>query len=694
MPTVSLRTLFDRKIFRIPDYQRGYAWQLEQIKDLWEDLINLQDDRYHYAGVLTLERITRENINEDDNEYWLVADHNYTLYQVIDGQQRLTTFILFFQSLIDFAKQLPGSDQLNDNEFFITGTLSIKDLTESYLFKENPLGARYRTYKFGYTADNPSHDYLRYRIFSEAGAGEVDETFYTLNLSNAKRYFFDQFQALYQQEGLPGIARTFEKLTTRLMLNEYIIEDNFDVFVAFETMNNRGKKLSGLELLKNRLIYLSALFNNDELGEDGRRNLREGINSAWKEVYHQLGKKRTRPLNDDDFLRAHWIMYFKYSRETSRAYLKYLLDEQFALKRVYREAGRVVSSFEKPEELSSEVDYDYEESENGDVSEEIATNQDDQLLPINIGDYVNHLKESAVFWFNSFNPFRSEEMKDEEKEWIDRLNRLGMYYFRPLVMAVLKKPEKEAGDRIRIFKSIERFIFIAFKMMANRSSYGNTEFSNAAREYDRNEISAQAIVDKLNERLSYCFESDNENKLRDDDFYNLLYKKFKSGDGYWKWSGLKYFLFEYEQSLYGYPREPKVNWVDLLNIPKDSISIEHIFPQTDTEDEWPEFQNVVAEKRYYKGSLGNLLLLSSSINSSLQNGSFKEKKGTIRNEKGEIIRNGYSSGSYSEIEVSEQDSWGPQQIEERGERLLSFMERRWNFKFKEDRKKKLLFLDS
>ena len=44
------------------------------------------------------------------------------------------------------------------------------------------------------------------------------------------------------------------------MFNVYEISDDFDVFVAFETMNNGGKRLSNLELLKNRLIYLTTLY--------------------------------------------------------------------------------------------------------------------------------------------------------------------------------------------------------------------------------------------------------------------------------------------------------------------------------------------------------------------------------------------------------------------------------------------------
>jgi uncharacterized protein with ParB-like and HNH nuclease domain len=53
----SLDSLFKENLFRIPDYQRGYAWQRGQLKDFWEDLINLSDGRSHYTGVLTLKQL-------------------------------------------------------------------------------------------------------------------------------------------------------------------------------------------------------------------------------------------------------------------------------------------------------------------------------------------------------------------------------------------------------------------------------------------------------------------------------------------------------------------------------------------------------------------------------------------------------------------------------------------------------------
>ncbi len=131
----------------------------------------------------------------------------------------------------------------------------------------------------------------------------------------------------------------------------------------------------------------------------------------------------------------------------------------------------------------------------------------------------------------------------------------------------------------------------------------------------------------------------------------------------------------------------------MLKTPRDRISIEHIYPQNPN-DEWDKaFEHVDAKHRpFYVATLGNLLILSASINSSLQNDSFDSKKKTQYNAAGQKIHNGYSDGSHSEIEVAQETTWGPRQIHDRGIRLLSFMEKRWDFKFGDADKEKLLFL--
>ena len=53
----SLSVLFQNRLFRIPDYQRGYAWKHEQLADFWDDLLNLHEGRYHYTGLLSLTKV-------------------------------------------------------------------------------------------------------------------------------------------------------------------------------------------------------------------------------------------------------------------------------------------------------------------------------------------------------------------------------------------------------------------------------------------------------------------------------------------------------------------------------------------------------------------------------------------------------------------------------------------------------------
>lgn len=689
---ISLNSLFKGKIFRIPDYQRGYAWQITQLKDFWEDIINLSDDRSHYTGLLTLKEIQAKHINENQNEYWLIEDHSYQMYEIVDGQQRMTTVVIFLQSLIDVL--IKNNLGKNTDNIFISDSLNLSSIINRYLYKIKPTDSQYRTYKFGYSIDNPSEEYLKHKILNQPDGGPIEETFYTLNLRNAKQYFAEQIELLYKNEGLEGTKSLFKKLTKKMLFNEFIIKDEFDVFVAFETMNNRGKKLSDLELLKNRLIYLTTLYDEAELDKSDRFAIRKDINNSWKVIYHQLGRNDMHPLNDDDFLKAHWIMFFKYSRKRGNDYIKFLLDEYFTAQHIFK-AVQVDVDMELPEEQHTNLEMEDMESE--EENHDILANTEDEKLRLNpkqIRDYVQSLQESAVHWFNSHYPHLSENLAIEEIDALDRLNRVGMGYFRPLVMAILKN-EKNVTERIKIFNSIERFIFLVFRIGHVRRTYRDSEFYNAAREFDKGYISLKDIKDKLNLQSDYLFEEDGT--FIHEYFFDNMKKKFANGrgSGYYGWQGLRYFLYEYELNLLSSSRQKKVEWNDLLKSAQDRISIEHIFPQTPTHDEWiANFKAIPEENWYsYQGSLGNLMLLSSSINSSLQNDSFSDKKVPKINNLGVKIRNGYSDGSHSEIEISTLAAWTPETIKERGMTLLTFMEERWEIKFEsEDVKESLLFL--
>jgi hypothetical protein len=259
-------------------------------------------------------------------------------------------------------------------------------------------------------------------------------------------------------------------------------------------------------------------------------------------------------------------------------------------------------------------------------------------------------------------------------------------------MATLKNVGN-SEERVKLFERIERFIFLAFRLNANRTTFGSSEFYNAARELDRGDLNPHGIATRLDQKLSYAWNDDGS--FRINEFFDFLFKKFKERTGYYGWFGLRYFLYEYELSLLSESRQKKVDWNDLLKSDRDKISIEHIYPQTETAEWSTHFVSIEPEyRKFYSSSLGNLLLLSRAINSSLQNDSFIEKKTAKFDFEGRKIRNGYSDGSHSEIEVSAKGSWGPEEIRERGIHLIKFMESRWNIKFRNDEeRRKLLFLN-
>lgn len=692
----SLKYIFKDRIFKIPDYQRGYAWTKRHLKDFWEDTVNLPNDRFHYTGMLSLKKVEKsvwQNWNEDS---WLIEERGYKPFHVVDGQQRLTTFVIFIQAITELIKSLPENKEKKEEEIYFS-SFSLKSIKEEYLVVQRPPQFIIKTYKFSYEVDNPSFQFLKYRIFKEPNSGTIQETFYTLNLENAKNFFVENLNNFYQEYGIKEIETLFKKLTQNLMFNVYEISDDFDVFVAFETMNNRGKKLSNLELLKNRLIYLTTLYDEDELKNDERNSLRTRINDAWKEIYYQLGRNKKNPLNDDDFLVAHWIMYFQYTREKGDDYIRFLLEQQFTPQNIYTKTEIKVSSIEDFDEIIESEETDQEEVEINGIEEDILMRSN--LSPKQIKDYVNSLKSAAVHWYNTHNPVNNPDLTNDESLWIDRLNRIGIIYFRPLVTASFLSEKITSQQRIKLFKAIERFIFITFRLSRAFSTYRNSEFYRASRKLRKNELSIDEVISTLQERMNYCFytiEGTDETYFEHTYFQKFIDKKFKRGGGFYHWNGLRYFLYEYEMEKVRQRGSQKIDWKLFIKGEKDKVSIEHIYPQTPESKEWKSsFKDQKKNnQKFFQGSLGNLLPLSQSINSSLQNDCFKDKKNPKYNDRKEKIRQGYLDGSHSEIEVSGYLEWNADTILDRGNKLLDFMEKRWDLEFEDEyAKAELLFLD-
>ena len=99
----NLSEIFNNRFFRIPDYQRGYAWKESQLNDFWNDIYYLEIDKYHYTGLITVENITKEETISSEkweDDLWLF-DKGLKAYSVIDGQQRLLTIMILLKTILE-----------------------------------------------------------------------------------------------------------------------------------------------------------------------------------------------------------------------------------------------------------------------------------------------------------------------------------------------------------------------------------------------------------------------------------------------------------------------------------------------------------------------------------------------------------------------------------------------------------------
>lgn len=623
--------IFEENIFRIPDYQRGYSWTEKQIIDFWEDLENLSDNQTHYTGVLTLEKVEKEIYSFWKDDLWLIEGKGYKPFYIVDGQQRLTTIIILIQVI---SEKLKESEELNYT--------SKEEIFKKYIFQTKEKGEGIsKTFMFGYEKDNPSYEFLKTKIFNVPSSANQDiETLYTANLEFAKNFFIKKIKEL----SLKDIEILFKKVTQFLKFNVYEIEEDLDVFMAFETMNNRGKKLSNLELMKNRLIYLSTLFKSEQHEKDA---LRKNINEAWKTIYEYLGKNKTNPLDDDEFLKNHWIMYFKYSRETASDYITFLLEKQFTAKNLLQ----------------------------------------NKISMRDIQKYVTSMQDSVKIWYHIYNA-NNAEYENEIKKWLIKLMNLNFGAFAPLIMAILHRVDSLKQDEVvDVLKTMERYIFLIFKISQRRSNVGDSEFYRFAHDLYSKERPLGEIKKYIKE---WILGNDNEkgyfDKNRFFDYINERFTIYK--DGFYGWNGLKYVLYEYDYNLQEKSKssEIKINWIDFNKEKNNFISIEHIYPQTSDQKCWNEFFGNRTTKEKFKlcNSLGNLLPLSQKKNSSLQNDCFTEKK---QQKMGSV---GYYNGSYSENEVAQKEHWTPKEILDRGLKILSFIEKRWGIDFGNNEEKKEL----
>lgn len=94
--------IFANNYFRIPDYQRGYAWKADkQLPDLWDDIEDIPTNpsggyKPHYTGAISLQKTSFDKLSKSEQK---LLQSGSNIYDVVDGQQRLTTILILLFEL-------------------------------------------------------------------------------------------------------------------------------------------------------------------------------------------------------------------------------------------------------------------------------------------------------------------------------------------------------------------------------------------------------------------------------------------------------------------------------------------------------------------------------------------------------------------------------------------------------------------
>lgn len=255
--------------FAIPAYQRAYSWELDKDrKQIEQFIIDIKDQnpkKKYFLGHFLFEK--------DENKQ--------TKFWVIDGQQRLTTVIIFFTCLInEFENREKELGKLLDNE---GAEIEVWRIKENYI----KLG---KSYKFETVAyDNPFFESFVYDNNDKA----IKETSSSRRISIAKGAFEDLFKKVDLIDLL-----NWKKIIDDAVITTFEVSDKLQATQIFAFQNDRGKDLTTLEKLKAFLMHKLYAVSENDTAESQIRN----IETVFSDIYKQSERIT---FNEDQVLGFH-----------------------------------------------------------------------------------------------------------------------------------------------------------------------------------------------------------------------------------------------------------------------------------------------------------------------------------------------------------------------------------------------------
>jgi len=538
--------------FVVPAYQRRYSWLSKHIAELFDDINSLESQETHLLGsIVCLTTSHGVGINE---------------LELVDGQQRITTIMLFLNAIAETYKQL-GKDK-----------------------EAEKLGT------FLYCADFDGQQRNKLAL------GDLDNTDFELIIENKN---LDEVVNKRLLEGHKLIA-TFigrldpdelDKFKYKFINQANIIRldvaDSKDAFKLFETINNRGLSLSPADIIKNFLLGNASLIGDEILEE---------VKKDWTQLIICMDG-----LILDDFFRQY--MNGILGRKVTYSMLidtfkKYFVENISDGNKLTQRAEYAPEIIEETEQSLSEQEEMLEDSSSENNTSASFKKQDEK---ISITQFVSDLRKSAEIYSKILNHNFGDKKVDRHLLNLQKIRSFASYTF----ILNLMQRNISRNDQIAILWLIEIFM-----LRRNIAEYRTAElddiFSNLTTLSDEN------ITEKVKAVLKEHLPSNAEfeEKILQHDFKGQLENR------------AKYMLEQIEYDMTGNTSEKYIG--DGEDVHLEHIIPQTITTKKAKEEygDWEKYlgSDAVEKHKILVAKIGNMTLLSAPLNIKASNNPFLAKK--------------------------------------------------------------------
>lgn len=353
----TINELFDgRKIFKIPEYQRAYAWGDKQLSDFIDDFKNQKLNKDYFFGTILFQETGKRGA--------------YDIIEIVDGQQRITTLIIFLNSLL--AKYTECD--VDTKELYI----------ETYI--------KYRSaYKLEVLFDDNDF-FVTYILENNDLPADVISTPSQKKLLYAKQFFDAILSREFNQDQLKDMLQKVEN--TKVLT--YSVQDKSEATLIFETTNDRGKQLTNLEKTKSFMMYKTYISSDEP------ESMLSSIQSRFSEIYKSYSN--IEPLIDENsILQYNFIAYEDWKITKKRK------EYQIYMEMMKNKVNNLIKADKKDEALKYIDGYTKNLRETFSVMSSILTSEISELADIQI------LGNMANFYPLLIKAYRFDTSEDKQK---------------------------------------------------------------------------------------------------------------------------------------------------------------------------------------------------------------------------------------------------------------------------------------